>query len=124
MYIGMIERIFPKARIIHCHRNQGDVELACYFDNSGGSKTWDTDIIAIKCYIKAEFRLMAHWRKSGGIPILSVSYAELMSDTMVQIQKILKFIGLEYDDKCTDINLNLERKVNPYKPQLSILNAD
>ncbi len=38
MYLGIIERLFPKARIIHCYNNQVDVGLSCYFDNSGGIK--------------------------------------------------------------------------------------
>ena len=124
MYVGIIERLFPKARIIHCHNNQADVGLACYFENSGDSKTWDKDLVAIKCYISAEIRLMAHWKERVGIPILSVNYVEFTTDTKGQIQKIMKFIGLECYDTCTDINISSARNVTPYMPQLSLFNQD
>jgi tetratricopeptide (TPR) repeat protein len=123
MYIGIIERLFPKARIIHCHRNQVDVGLECYFENSGGSKTWNTDLVAINCYMRAENRLMAHWKENIDIPILSVCYAELTNDTKAQLQKIMEFIGLEYDDKCKDIDVSFSRNLSLYTPHLSVFNA-
>jgi tetratricopeptide (TPR) repeat protein len=124
MYLGIIEQLFPKARIIHCHRNQTEVGLACYFENSGSSKTWDTNLVTINGYIRAENRLMKHWKESVNIPILSVCYEGLTINTKTQIQKIIKFIGLECDDKCAVINVSLERNVAPYMPQVSVFNVD
>ncbi|MGH6884525.1 MAG: tetratricopeptide repeat-containing sulfotransferase family protein, partial [Geminicoccales bacterium] len=36
LFLGLIEMLFPNARVIHCRRDPLDVCLSCYFQNFGG----------------------------------------------------------------------------------------
>lgn len=98
-FLGLIQVLFPKAKIIHCRRDPRDVALSCYFQNfKAGGLDWATRLDDIRAYAAAEERIMAHWRDQLSIGIHEVAYEDMVADTESVTRKLLDFCGLEWND--------------------------
>ena len=106
LYIGLIELMFPQARIIHCKRNALDTCLSIYFQNMDSSHTYAMDLSDLGKSYCAYLRIMEHWRQASGLSILNVDYEELVSDQEVVSRRMVEFCGLEWDESCLDFHNN------------------
>lgn len=98
-FLGLIQVLFPKAKIIHCSRDARDVELSCYFQNfQSGGLDWASRIEDIRRYAAGEARIMAHWHETLSIGIHEISYEDLVENPEVEARKLLDFCDLEWDD--------------------------
>jgi len=110
-YLGTIHSVFPNARIIYMQRDPIDTCLSCYFQQFVLSLNFTMDLSDLAAYYREHQRLMAHWR--AVLPpgtILDVPYAELVADQEGWTRKILKFLDLEWDERCLDFH-NTKRAV-------------
>jgi tetratricopeptide (TPR) repeat protein len=99
LHLGVIATLFPKARIIHCRRDPLDVCLSCYFQNFNDLNfSWDLEDIA--AYYVSYARLMDHWLKVLPLRIHDVHYEELVNDQDALTRALLKFCGVEWNDRC------------------------
>jgi hypothetical protein len=100
MHLGYIALLFPGARIIHCSRNPLDTCLSCYFQNFGAVHGYSFDLEATgHCY--AGYRkLMDHWQHVLDIPVHEVRYETLVADTENEINRLLRFCGLDPEPAC------------------------
>ena len=100
LYLGLLDRILPKARVIHVKRNPLDTMLSCYmtsFDIPYLFKTHPADwAVAYKAYQ----RIMDHWKSVVGMPILEVEYEDIVSDLEGQAKRMIEFLGLAWDPAC------------------------
>ena len=80
-HLGLISCLFPKARVIHCHRNPLDTCFSC-FTSSLFNLTcpWASDLKWIGLVYGEYRRLMDHWQSVLEIQILDVSYEELIQN--------------------------------------------
>ncbi len=98
-FLGLIQVLFPKAKIIHCGRDRRDVALSCYFQNFRASGLdWASSLADINRYIDAEVRVMDHWRGTLDIQIHEVSYEDVVSDLEGEGRKLIEYLGLDWDD--------------------------
>lgn len=98
-FLGLVQVLFPKAKVIHCTRDARDVALSCYFQNfRAGGLDWASDLDDIRRYAAAEERVMAHWRDTLDIGIHDVAYEALVDDPEGEARKLLAFIGVEWDE--------------------------
>lgn len=104
--LGIIAQIYPQAQIIHCQRNADDVAISCFFQNFVGAYPWSTELSHIRRYIRAEQRLMAHWKKASGLRIFDVSYEGLVKNPARISQQLIEFLGLPWDDACLRFDRN------------------
>ncbi len=100
MNLGLVSRITPGARAIHCLRDPRDTCLSCYFQNFGEQHTYSSDLRACAAQYAEHLRIMDHWRATIDLPILDVRYAELVADPEAGVRRILDFLGLEFDEAC------------------------
>lgn len=101
-FLGLIEVLFPKARIVHCTRDPRDVALSCYFQNfRSAGLDWTTRLEDIAIYAAAEARIMAHWRKTLGIEIMDIAYEDVVADHAAMAGRLVDFAGLDWDDAVT-----------------------
>jgi tetratricopeptide (TPR) repeat protein len=99
LHLGMIATAFPRARVIYCRRDPLDVCLSCYFQNFQGMDfAWSMEDIAV--YFRQYERLMAYWRQVLPLPILEVSYEQLIADHETVSRSLVAFCGLEWSDRC------------------------
>lgn len=100
LYLGMLDRMLPKARVIHVRRNPLDTALSCamnVFDIPYHFRAHFADFtVAYKCYE----RLMDHWRSMISMPLLEIDYEDIVADLDGQARKIIDFLGLEWNDAC------------------------
>jgi hypothetical protein len=102
MRLGLIELLFPRARIIHCRRDPLDVGLACYFRNLNAKHPYTADLSVFGLYLRQYQKMMAHWRAVLPIPMLEVDYETLVAEPEAQARRIVEFCGLEWDPSCLE----------------------
>jgi tetratricopeptide (TPR) repeat protein len=98
--LGLIATLFPRARIIYCHRNPLDMGLSCFSRDLVRMPIWASDLWAIGHVCRECERLMAHWRRVLPIPILDLAYEDVVSDLEGSARRLIEYCGLEWDDAC------------------------
>jgi tetratricopeptide (TPR) repeat protein len=101
--IGLIKRLFPRAKIIHTVRDALDNCLSIYFLHLDQSKSYALDLMDIGHHYLQYLRLMAHWRTLYGGDILDVSYDELVRNPQPAVERMLGFLGLDWDERCLSV---------------------
>lgn len=104
IYLGLIDLLFPHARIIHCRRNPLDTCLSCYFQDFSGDHPYANDLADLGEYYLEYARLMRHWRNVVRVPVLDVNYEDLSRNINAVAPKLIEFCGLDWDDACLDFH--------------------
>lgn len=102
-FLGILHRLFPRARIIHCRRNPVDTALSIYFNRFARAIDFTFSPRDIILYYRAYDRLMAHWR--AVLParqFLEIDYEVLVANQEAASRKMVAFCGLEWDDACLE----------------------
>jgi hypothetical protein len=110
-HLGLIHSVFPNARIIYMQRDPIDTCLSCYFQKFVLSINYTMDLADLAHRYREHSRLMAHWRTA--LPpgtMLDVPYEGLVADQAGWTQKILDFLGLDWDERVLDFH-NTKRPV-------------
>jgi tetratricopeptide (TPR) repeat protein len=101
LFIGLILRIFPNARIVHTRRHPLDTILSIYMQNL------EPRLVPYACRLEdtAHYyihyrRLMAHWQRLYPGQILDVHYDQLVAAPEEVLRGLLGFLGLEWDARC------------------------
>jgi len=102
VFLGLIELLFPNARILHCMRDPIDTCLSCYFQLFSQGQYFSYNHSDLAFYYQQYKRLMAHWKSTLSIPIMDVHYEELVNDPESITRSMLKFSGLDWHDGCLD----------------------
>ncbi|WP_353162214.1 sulfotransferase [Salinisphaera shabanensis] len=104
LWLGLIARLFPNARVVYCRREAMDNCLSCYFQlfNQGMRFAYDQGHVG-QVYRQHE-RLMAHWAAHLPLPMLTVDYEALVADPEAQSRRLIGFTGLDWDDRCLDFH--------------------
>ncbi len=106
IHLGLIQLLFPDARIIHCKRNPLDTCLSCYFQDFSQSHPWIYNLQDTgKVYLEYQ-RLMQHWKKVLDIPIFDVQYEDLVNNQENVSRQIIDFCDLDWDDACLQFHKN------------------
>ena len=103
-YLGYILILFPRARIIHCRRNPLDSCLSMYFQFFQEGHQYSFNLANLGHWYKDYVRLMQHWSKIFGDHILDVDYDMTVNDTETTARTLIKFCGLEWDEKCLEFH--------------------
>ena len=100
-WAGFIKLFFPNAKIIHVSRNAEDNCLSLYksfFDSN--NINWIYSQKNIANYYNIYVDLMKFWEKKLPNFIYNLKYENLINNKENEIQKLLKFCNLEWDNKC------------------------
>jgi tetratricopeptide (TPR) repeat protein len=100
LYIGLIKRLFPGARLVHTVRNPLDNCLSIYFLHLDHSMGYALDLADIAHYYVQYRRLMAHWKTLYGADIFDLDYDVLVREPRPAIEKLTQFCGLEWEEAC------------------------
>ncbi|MFO1258912.1 MAG: sulfotransferase [Gammaproteobacteria bacterium] len=94
-YLGMINLIFPNAKIIHVKRNPYDNCLQIYMKYfvSGNFYTYDLDALAE--YFQQYLRLMKHWERVLPADMMDLNYEDIVKDSSQVASSIFSFLELE-----------------------------
>jgi tetratricopeptide (TPR) repeat protein len=100
LHLGLIEMLFPEARIIHCVRDPVDTCLSCYIQDFGGQHLYSVRLDWLGRQYNDYLRLMAHWKAVIGLPFLEVRYEQLIAEPEAEIRRLVEFCGLPWDEQC------------------------
>lgn len=102
--LGLIQVLFPKAKVIHLIRNPMDTCVSCYFNQFASSHDFACSLHDLGFYYNEYMRLMEHWRKVLSLDFLEVQYEELVKDQAGKTRQIVEFCGLNWDDRTLDFH--------------------
>jgi hypothetical protein len=112
-HLGLIEQLFPNARVIICSRHPLDNFISSFLlDFEGVNAHAYTDTPEWFAHFYAlHRRYIEHFKESCSLPILEVAYEDVVEDQEAQTRRMLDFLGLEFDEACLSFH-ELERAVN------------
>jgi tetratricopeptide (TPR) repeat protein len=101
-HIGLIHLILPNAKIIDARRHP----MACCFSGYkqlfAEGQEFTYDLSDAGRYYHDYVELMDHWDAVLPGKVLRVQYEDVVSDTPVQVRRILDYCGLPYEDACVN----------------------
>jgi tetratricopeptide (TPR) repeat protein len=96
LYLGLIKRLFPDAKIVHTTRNPLDNCLSIFFLHLEQRMSYALNLADIGHYYGEYRRLMAHWKTEFPRDIFDFDYDALIEDPQGQMQRLCAFLGLEW----------------------------
>jgi tetratricopeptide (TPR) repeat protein len=100
LHLGVIHRLFPRARIIHCRRDPLDTCFSAYTKLFLGNFPFTYDLREMGLYYRSYHALMAHWRALLPARIfMEVDYETLVSEPL-ETRRLVDFLGLTWSDAC------------------------
>ncbi|MBI5039692.1 MAG: sulfotransferase [Gammaproteobacteria bacterium] len=109
--LGLIQRLFPEARIVHAQRDPRDTCLSCFFQNFGNTHTYSTDLRVLGEVYGIYRDLMTHWRATQSLPIMDIAYESIVAEPEASVRRLLEFCGLSWHDDCLNFHAS-KRYVN------------
>lgn len=99
--VGLIKRLFPRAKIIHTVRHPMDNGLSIYMQHMNLEVTPYANALSdIGHHFGQYRRLMAHWEACFADDLQTVSYESLVRDPRTTINNVLGFLALDWDERC------------------------
>ena len=106
-WIGLIMKIFPDSKIIHCTRSPMDICWSNYKNTfSSRSMNYTYDFADLVNFYKLYDDLMNFWQKKFDKKIFNMNYENLIANKEVETKRLIKFCELDWDDKCLDFHKN------------------
>jgi tetratricopeptide (TPR) repeat protein len=100
-HLGIIQRILPRARIIHCRRDPLDTCFSAYTKLFVGNFPFTYDLRELGLYYRSYQSLMAHWRALlPSRAFIEVDYEQLIADSRETSRRIVDFLGLPWNEGC------------------------
>ena len=99
--LGHAERLFPRARVIHCTRDPVDTGLSVLFQHFKDTLPWATRQEDIAAYTQGYKRLMDHWAVNLRMRMLTVPYEALVADPEAWARRLSVFLGLPFNEAMT-----------------------
>ena len=106
LHLGVIQKLFPNAKIIHCRRSKLDTCVSCFRQNFNASFGYTTRLEWLNHFYGQYERLMEHWREHLSLPMYEVDYETLVADPERGIPDLLEFCGLEMQESCLSPHKN------------------
>lgn len=100
LYVGLLLRLFPNAKILHCRRDAMDTCFSIYTRQFRGHHEYGNDLAALGRYYRMYDDLMRHWEAIYPGRIHTVQYEQLVEDFEPTTRGILDYLGAEWDDAC------------------------
>lgn len=103
LYLGLIARSFPSAKLVYVRRNPMDNAFAL-FKQSYFRYAYRLDDLARYCV--AHDRLAKHWQATLGERLVIVDYEALVADQASETRALLAAIGVDFESGCLEFYRN------------------
>jgi tetratricopeptide (TPR) repeat protein len=104
-FLGLINLLFPKAKVIHTRRDPVDTCLSGFTKLFKDDMPHSYDLAELGRYYAKYRELMEHWEKvlPEGFMTTAV-YEDVVADTEKEARRLIEFLGLPWNDKCVDFH--------------------
>jgi len=86
--------------VIHCRRTALDTCVSCYMTDIDVGRDIAPSLQALGSFYRGYEQLMDRWREVLRIPVLDVTYEEVVTNPEPEIRRLLEFLGLPFDKRC------------------------
>ena len=100
-HIGLIHLILPNAKIIDARRHPMSCCFSGFKQLFAEGQEFTYDLADMGRYYCDYVELMDHWDAVLPGKVLRVQYEDVVGDTEHEVQRILDFCGLPFEDACT-----------------------
>ena len=100
MQLGLINFLFPNARVIYMKRDPMDVGLSIFCNQFAGDWAFAQDLGDIGFYIRQSEAMMEAWKGTVDLAIHDVDYQELLDDPKAIAKGVIDFCGLKWQPDC------------------------
>ena len=97
LHLGLIKRLFPRAKIVHTTRNPLDNCLSIFFLHLDQRMSYALDLMDIGHYFREYRRLMAHWNSRFGADIFDLYYDDLVRNPAPTFGSLCTFLNLDWN---------------------------
>lgn len=98
--VGMIARLFPRARIIQIRRDPVETGFSIFRRNFTAQWPFSTDLADIAHYYAGQERIAQHWLRTHAERMTFVQYEDLVRNFEPELRRLLAFSGLDWNDEC------------------------
>jgi len=99
--VGVIHRLFPRARIVHCVREPLDTCLSCFTKLFTTGHPFSYELGELGRFYRLYAELMQAWRERlPPAALFELRYEELVGDLEGQARRLTDYCGLPWDDAC------------------------
>lgn len=116
--LGLIARLFPNARIIHCRRDPLDTCVSNFTQSFDRSHGYNANLTTLSAYYRCYFDLMEHWQAHLPLNIFNLDYEALITDQEGTSRKLIDFLGLDWDESCLAYFNNARSVTTPSRWQV------
>jgi Flp pilus assembly protein TadD len=104
-YLGLINLLFPKAKVIHTLRDPIDTCLSTFTKLFKDDMPHSYDLAELGRYYGKYCELMDHWQAvlPEGV-MTTVRYEDVVADAEKEARRLIAFLGLEWDERCVDFH--------------------
>ncbi len=103
LFVGLIKRLFPDARIVHTTRDALDNCLSIFFLHLDPRLGYALNLGDIGHYYRHYRRLMRHWMALFGADIHEVNYDALVRDPESVARPLFDFLQLDWQPACLQL---------------------
>ena len=104
-FLGMINLMFPKAKVINTMRDPVDTCLSGFTKLFKDDMPHSYELTELGHYYGKYRQLMEHWNEV--LPegfMTTVVYEDVVADTEKEAKRLIEFLGLPWNDKCLDFH--------------------
>jgi tetratricopeptide (TPR) repeat protein len=106
LYVGLIAKALPQARIIHVRRHAMDVCYAMYKTLFRMAYPFSYSLDDLGRYYLAYQRLMSHWHKLLGSRLIEVDYEAIVAHQEAETRALLQRCGWQWEPACLEFHRN------------------
>ena len=106
LYVGLIAKAWPNAKIVHMVRNPMDACFSMYKQVFTWAYKYSYSIEHLGEYYVAYNRLRKHWNAMLGDKVIEVNYEDLIHDQESQTRQLLERLGLGFEEGCLHFEKN------------------
>ena len=100
-YIGLINKIFPKAKVINCERNTLS-SIISIFQNNLTELSWTHNLENIFKYFDNYFQTINDFKKKYPNFIYNLNFETFTDNPEIESKKLMDFCELPWDKKCLE----------------------
>ena len=99
-YVGFIKYIFQNSKIINCKRNPTDIAWSNYKNFFPDTLPFTNNLNDLGNYYNLYEDYMKYWKIDFAKDIYDIQYENLVDEPKNEIEKLLKFCNLDWDENC------------------------